>query len=127
MNALRRHYPEYLMEAAGLGLFMISATMFTTLLEHPESPIYRSIADPLLRRSIIGIAMGLTAISIIYSPWGKQSGAHLNPAVTLTFFRLGKIKLNDVCLVRPGAIWRGIIGDIDRRKNTGNCDRRSIY
>ncbi|MDX2100758.1 MAG: hypothetical protein SFW36_23515, partial [Leptolyngbyaceae cyanobacterium bins.59] len=27
MNALRSHYPEYLMEAAGLGLFMISASV----------------------------------------------------------------------------------------------------
>jgi len=35
--------------------------------------------------------MGLTAIAIIYSPWGKQSGAHINPSTTLTFFRLGKV------------------------------------
>jgi len=39
--------------------------------------------------------MGLTAIGLIYSPWGKQSGAHLNPSVTITFFRLGKVTLPD--------------------------------
>jgi len=36
--------------------------------------------------------MGITAIAIIYSPWGARSGAHMNPAVTWTFFRLGKVK-----------------------------------
>jgi aquaporin Z len=39
----------------------------------------------------MGLAMGSTAIGIIYSPWGKQSGAHINPSTTLTFFRLGKV------------------------------------
>jgi hypothetical protein len=29
MNVLRRHYPEYLMEDAGIGLFMISASVVT--------------------------------------------------------------------------------------------------
>jgi aquaporin Z len=110
MNTFRRHYPEYLMEAAGLGLFMISAAVFTALLEHPTSIAHQAIASPLARRFLIGVAMGLTAIAIIYSPWGKQSGAHLNPAVTLTFFRLGKVKSWDALYYVLFQFGGGLIG-----------------
>ncbi|MDO9162838.1 MAG: aquaporin [Methylococcaceae bacterium] len=85
LQSLREHWPEYLMEAWGLGMFMVSAGIVTVLLEASESPIPELIPDANLRRAIVGMAMGLTAIGIIYSPWGKQSGAHINPAVTLTF------------------------------------------
>ncbi len=90
-HALQRHWPEYLMEGAGLGLFMVSACLVGIVLLHLGSPVPPLIPDPVVRRVIFGLAMGLTAIGIIYSPWGKQSGAHINPAVTLTFFRLGKV------------------------------------
>jgi len=89
------HWPEYLMEAGGLCLFMVSACVFTTMLEHPGSPIRQRLGSAFLRRMIIGVGMGLTAIGLIYSPWGKQSGAHLNPSVTITFFRLGKLARAD--------------------------------
>ncbi len=92
LTILKNHWPEYLIEAAGLGFFMISACFFVALLEHPSSPAREAISDPMTRRVLMGIAMGMTAIAIIYSPWGKQSGAHINPSVTLTFFRLGKVK-----------------------------------
>jgi aquaporin Z len=95
VNSFKRCWPEYLMEAAELGIFMVSACLVVTLLEHPASPVRQAIPDPVLRRVLTGIAMGLTAISIVYSPWGKRSGAHFNPAVTLTFFRLGKVQAKD--------------------------------
>jgi len=86
-----QHWPEYLMEAAELGLFMFSACAFTVLLFHPSSPVAQTIADGVVRRLMMGTAMGLTAIAIIFSPLGKRLGAHFNPSVTWTFFRLGKI------------------------------------
>lgn len=92
LAALGSHWPEYLMEAGLLGAFMISACVFGALYEFPHSPVHQAIASGFLRRLLMGISMGLTAVAIIYSPWGKQSGAHINPSVTFTFFRLGKIR-----------------------------------
>jgi aquaporin Z len=91
LRALRTHWPEYLMEAAALGLFMISACIFGVLLDHPNGLLHRAIASPPLRRLVGGVAMGLTAIGIFMSPFGKRSGAHMNPSVTLSFLSLGKI------------------------------------
>lgn len=98
------------MEALGLGLFMISACVFTVLLEHPDSPAHRAIASPLMRRVVIGLAMGLTAVSLIYSPWGQRSGAHLNPAVTLTYLRLGKVAPWDAAFYMLGQVAGGVTG-----------------
>lgn len=89
--ALRAHWPEYLMEAAELGLFMLAACLVVSLLEHPASPVRAWLADPLARRALIGAAMGLTAVAIVHSPMGRRSGAHFNPAVTLAYLRLGRI------------------------------------
>jgi aquaporin Z len=80
LPAIMRHLPEYLMEAALLGLFMISACAFTVLLQHPASPAHGAIPDPFVRRLLTGLAMGTTAILLIYSPWGKSRGARTDAA-----------------------------------------------
>lgn len=91
-EAISLEWPEYLMEALNLGLFMLSACVFGTLLAHPDSRLHQFIADPFARRAAMGLAMGLTAIFIIYSPFGQRSGAHMNPSVTLTYLVLGRVK-----------------------------------
>jgi aquaporin Z len=88
---MRAHWPEYLGEAVGLGTFMLIACVLGTLLGHPGSPIVHVVPNPFVRRMLMGLAMGLTAVALIYSPWGRRSGAHFNPATTLTFWRLGKV------------------------------------
>ena len=79
------------MEASLLAIFMVSACVFVVLLEHPASALHQSIEDPIVRRWLMGAAMGGTLMGIVYSPWGQRSGAHLNPFLTMTFFSLGKI------------------------------------
>ncbi len=70
---------------------MVSACAFTVFLFDPSFDAAHHLPSAALRRLLLGIAMGATAVLIIHSPMGKRSGAHFNPAITLTYFRLGKI------------------------------------
>ncbi len=110
VDRFKNHWPEYLMEATELALFMFSACAFTVLLYHPSSPLAQTIHDGVLRRLVMGTAMGSTAIAIIFSPLGKRSGAHFNPSVTWTFFRLGKIEAWDAAFYTLFQFAGGIAG-----------------
>ncbi len=90
-QALHEHWPEYLIEAGALGTFMVSACVFAILLFHPASFAVHAIPAQMPRLLLMGLAMGGTLVGIVYSPFGKRSGAHMNPAVTLTFLSLGKV------------------------------------
>lgn len=106
------HCREYASETLGLGLFMFSAGVFGTLLESPASELHQSISDPFTRRIIMGLAMGMTAIALIYSPWGRLSGAHNNPAVTMTFWSLGKVTSSDALFYVIAQFIGGILGTL---------------
>jgi aquaporin Z len=97
LAALREHWPEYLIEAAGLGVYMIVVCAVDVLLKYPGSPVHQAIREPMARSALLGLARGLTGVGLVYSPWGKQSGAHFNPAITLTFCWLGKVPARDAC------------------------------
>src|SRR5262249_42855361 len=89
---------------------MVVACTLGALLGHPRSPVVLSVPGPLVRRALMGLAMGLTAVTLIYSPWGRRSGAHFNPATTLTFWRLGKIETRDAIGYAIGQVLGGLAG-----------------
>jgi aquaporin Z len=96
--SLRHHWPEYLMEVGELGLYLFVACVVATLIGHPASIVRQSISSDVARRALMGVVMGATAIAIVISRWGKRSGGHFNPAITLTFYRLGKVEFWDAWL-----------------------------
>jgi len=94
LEILRSHWPEYLMEAGEIASYMFLVCAFATLLLHPISPLH-FIHSGFLRRAVMGLLVGSAVVAIILTPWGKQSGGHFNPAITLTFYRLGKLAFWD--------------------------------
>ena len=91
LAAFKNNWKLYLMEALGLAIFMVSACFFSAMLFSPNSSWYHLFPNDMVRNIVMGPMMGLTALFIFYSPVTAPSGAHINPAVTVTFLRLGKI------------------------------------
>jgi aquaporin Z len=58
----------------------------------------------------MGLAMGLTAVALIYSYPGKRSGAHMNPAVTLSALRLKRISARDAAGYIAAQLVGGALG-----------------
>jgi aquaporin Z len=110
VDSLRMHWPEYLMEAGELAVYMSLTCAFATLLQHPASPVRHLISSAILRRAVMGVAIGTTIAAIVMTPWGKQSGGHFNPAMTATFYRLGKIAFWDAAFYVIAQFFGATIG-----------------
>jgi aquaporin Z len=104
------HWLIYAYEGLELAWFMVAACGATVVLFGAGSPVVHAIASAALRRALMGLAMGATAVMIIHSPMGKRSGAHFNPAITLTYLRLGKIAPWDAAGYVAGQFVGGIAG-----------------
>jgi aquaporin Z len=88
--SFKKNWKFYLQEALGLAIFMVSACFFSVLFFGKNNCLHLTLQAS-ARQSLLGIMMGLTALFIFYSRFTSPSGAHINPAVTLVFFRLRKI------------------------------------
>lgn len=100
----------YAVEGALLAGFMVSASAFTILAEHPRGWLSGIVTTPLARRLFEGAAMAVTAIVLIYSRWGMWTGAHMNPAVTLAMQRLRGLRPVDAVGYVVGQFAGGIGG-----------------
>jgi aquaporin Z len=98
LDCLRFHWPEYLMEAAEVAIYLLFTCIFASLVLYPASPVRHLVESAAGRRALMGLAVGATVVAIVMSPWGKQSGGHFNPALTVAFYRLGKMRLPDAVI-----------------------------
>ncbi len=102
----------WLIDGALLGLFMVSVGVFSALIYSPRSPLCTMLPSNWTRGVVMGLAMGLTAVALIYSPLGGRSGAHMNPAVTIAFLWLSKIRPFDAAGYIAAQFAGGLAGTV---------------
>jgi aquaporin Z len=107
---LRAHWPEYLSELGGLAWVMLAAGTVAAVIWYPGSPVGRAVTAEPARRMLMGVGMATAVVAFVYSPWGKRSGAHLNPAITLSFLFLGKIRARDAVFYIGAQFCGAILG-----------------
>lgn len=78
-------------EFLGTALLVVVGLSLVILGFGQGSPIVQYIPDAGMRRLITGFLFGTTGALIAISPLGKESGAHINPVVTLAFWLTGKL------------------------------------
>ena len=67
-EALRRHWPEYAVEAGFLALLVLFAGVVSAWLQGPDV----AASELGVRRLAAGVATGLALIAMVYSPWGRR-------------------------------------------------------
>ena len=99
------------MEAAELALYLFLICLFASVLLDPASPVRHFVGNAAGLRVLMGLAVGVTVVAIVMSPWGRQSGGHFNPALTLAFYRLGRMPLPDAVFYMVAQFF-GAIGGV---------------
>ena len=82
----------FLSEAIGTALLLLGGLSVVIVMFGTGSPMVRLLPSETLRQTITGFLFGCTGGSIALSWVGKESGAHINPIVTLGFWMMRKIE-----------------------------------
>jgi aquaporin Z len=89
MKGLRQ---AFFAEMVGTGLLVAVGLSVVIVLFGTNSAVITLLPGPGARRLVAGFLFGTTGALIAVSRIGKVSGAHINPAVTLAFWIIGKMK-----------------------------------
>jgi aquaporin Z len=90
------HWTEWLCELVGTGLLLFGGLSGLFLDFAPGSPVPSAIPSESVRLLFTGLILGASGLLITFSPLGRRSGAHLNPSVSLAFWRRGHMHYHDL-------------------------------
>jgi aquaporin Z len=94
MNEQSGRFPwkVYGAEMAGTALLIAAGLSIVIVDFGLGSPVAHLMPSEGWRRLVTGFLFGTIGMVIALSPLGKESGAHINPVVTLGFWMMGRMK-----------------------------------
>jgi aquaporin Z len=114
MRADNHSFPWLLFgsELAGTALLVAIGLSVVILAFGHGSCVVHCIPSSGLRRLITGLLFGTTGALIALSPLGRESGAHINPAVTLAFLLIGKLRMRHALIYLVAQLTGAIVGSL---------------
>ncbi|WP_219418484.1 MIP/aquaporin family protein [Pseudonocardia nigra] len=102
------HLSEWVSEFFGTTLLLIGGLSAVSVDFAAASPVPHAIASPSLRLLLTGALFAGTGSLVALTPFGRRSGAHLNPAVTLAFWANRHVHRHDLA----GYLVAQLLGDL---------------
>ncbi len=90
------HWAEWSSEFAGTALLLLGGLSAVCLDFGSNSPMIKVVPDHSARLLITGLLFAGSGSLVAVTPLGRRSGAHLNPCVTLAFWRRGHVHPHDL-------------------------------
>ena len=112
----KAHCPEavpwhsYAAELAGTFFMVAWGLSAVVFMMSASSPMNSLVPAYRVRLLLTGILFAAGGTLVVYSPLGQRSGGHLNPAVSLTFWMLGKMGGRDMALYSTAQLLGGLAG-----------------
>jgi len=78
-------------ELVGTALLLLVGLSLVIFMFGAGSPMERIVSSVVRRQILTGFLFGCVGATIALSPVGKESGAHINPAVTMGFWLMRKL------------------------------------
>ncbi|WP_308719794.1 aquaporin [Komagataeibacter xylinus] len=92
------HWKLYACEMVATTVLMLCGIVSVTVLTTPYTPIGRALAPhPLVQTALCGLFFGLSGTVAAFTPFGRVSGAHVSPSVSLAFSLAGRLGVIDLC------------------------------
>ncbi len=105
-----RHLEEYASEFIGTAFMVFCVVGVVGLMFAPHSPVVSVLSSTRLRLFLTGLVLGASGWLVAISPPGKLSGAHINPAISIGFWLLGKMHFRDLLGYIAGQLAGGLAG-----------------